>query len=144
MMQDPIQHPAVLQPKTWNKELMYPRYLFDSALTTEISKQFKQWWKTYYAIPRSPVENVKLRLVAKTNRCLETFFIHKKNTTRNINQNGNIIHINSIRQSGIKILLILYSFYSRKQTKYTHLKLFSLACKLFNITYTFIFISMLN
>ncbi len=78
MMQDPIRTPTVLQPKIWNKQLMFPRYLFDSSSMINFSKEFKQWWKKYYAFPRSPVEHVKVRVVANTNRTLESFFIHKK------------------------------------------------------------------
>ena len=78
MMQDPVNNPVVLQPKIWNKELMYPRYLFDTGLTTTLPKEFYKWWKTYYAFPGSPFENVKVRVVSDTYRTLESFFIHKK------------------------------------------------------------------
>jgi hypothetical protein len=78
MMQNPVENPLVLQPKIWNKELMYPRYLFDTSLTSNLPNQFYKWWKTNYAFPGSPVENIKVRIVANTNRTLESFFIHKK------------------------------------------------------------------
>jgi hypothetical protein len=78
MMQDLVITPVVLQPKIWNKELMYPRYLFDTGLTINLSKEFFKWWKTYYAFPGSPLESVKVRIVTDTNRTLESFFIRKK------------------------------------------------------------------
>jgi hypothetical protein len=78
MMQDPVITPAILQPKIWDKELMYPRYLFDTGLTINLSKEFFKWWKTYYAFPGSPLESVKVRIVTDTNRTLESFFIRKK------------------------------------------------------------------
>lgn len=78
MMQDPIRAPAVLQPKIWNAQLMFPRYLFDSSIMIGFTKDFKQWWKTNYAFPGSSVEHIKVRLVANTNRTLEHCFIHKK------------------------------------------------------------------
>ena len=78
MLQDPVRAPTVLQPKLWDRQLMFPRYLFDSALTTTFQKDFNKWWKEYYAITGSPVEQVRIRLVSKTNRTLEKFFIHKK------------------------------------------------------------------
>jgi hypothetical protein len=78
MIQDPVRAPLVLQPKIWNKQLMYPRYLFDNNLTVQFPNEFYKWWKTNYAFTGSPVEHVKVRLVANTNRTLEHFFIHKK------------------------------------------------------------------
>jgi hypothetical protein len=77
-MQDPVRAPAVLQPKLWNSQVMFPRYLFDSALIINFQEEFTKWWRKYYAFPGSPVEYVKVRQVANTNRTLETFFIHKK------------------------------------------------------------------
>ncbi|CAF4765731.1 unnamed protein product, partial [Rotaria sp. Silwood2] len=43
MMQDPIETPLVLQPKIWNKELMYPCYLYDTSLTNNLPNQFYKW-----------------------------------------------------------------------------------------------------
>ncbi|CAF4832716.1 unnamed protein product, partial [Rotaria sp. Silwood2] len=78
MKQNPIEKPWVLQPKIWNNELMYPRYLFDTNLTTNFPKQFYKWWKTYYAFPASPLQTIKVTMVTNTNRTLESFFIKKK------------------------------------------------------------------
>ena len=78
MTQDPVRSPLVLQPKIWNRQLMFPRYLFDSALTSNFRQEFNKWWKTNYAFQGSPAEHVKVRLIASTNRTLETMFIHKK------------------------------------------------------------------
>ncbi|CAF3855959.1 unnamed protein product, partial [Rotaria sp. Silwood1] len=78
MMHDPIAKPFVLQPKIWNKEIMYPCYLYDTSLTSNLPNQFYKWWQTYYAFPRSPLEHIKVMLVANTNRTLESIFIHKK------------------------------------------------------------------
>ena len=78
IIQDPVRNPMVLQPKIWNSNVMYPRYLFDTGLTAHLSKQIYTWWKTYYAFPGSPVENVKVRIVSNMNGTLESFLIHKK------------------------------------------------------------------
>ena len=80
MIQDPVRNPMVhvLQPKIWNSDEMYPRYLFDTGLTAHLPKQVYAWWKTYYAFPRSPVEDVNFGIVTNTNRSLESFFIQKK------------------------------------------------------------------
>ena len=78
MMQDPVQTPVVLEPKIWNKNEMYPGYLFDGGLTTELPTKLYQWWKKYFGFDGSPLQDVTVKLVANTNRTLETFFIHKK------------------------------------------------------------------
>ena len=79
MMQDPILSPTVLQPKIWNHQLMYPHYRFDSEQSSDFPREFYKWWKSYYtASPILPAHNVQIRLVADTNRTLESFFIHKK------------------------------------------------------------------
>lgn len=78
MMEDPVRRPFVLQPKIWNQQEMYPRYLFDSGLTVPMSRLFYRWWKKYYGFAGSPLQNINIQLIAKTNHTLETFFIHKK------------------------------------------------------------------
>ncbi|CAF4257925.1 unnamed protein product [Adineta steineri] len=78
MMEDAVKTPLVLQPKIWNKEIMYPRYLFDTSLTVSFRQEFTNWWKTYYAFSGSPLEQIQVRLIPITGRTLETFFIHKK------------------------------------------------------------------
>ena len=78
IIQDPVRNPMALQPKIWNSDVMYPRYLFDTGLTAHLSKQIYTWWKTHYAFPGSPVENVKVRIVSNMNRTLESFLICKK------------------------------------------------------------------
>ena len=78
MTQDPIKMPLVLQPKIWNRQLMFLHYLFDSTITSNFKQRFQEWWKQYYAFPGLPVENVRVQLVPSTNRTIESFFIHKK------------------------------------------------------------------
>ena len=78
MMQDPVKTPLLLQTKLWDKEVMYPCYLFDSGLTIDLPRELYTWWKTYYTFHASPIENVKVRIVAKTNNTLENYFIRKK------------------------------------------------------------------
>jgi hypothetical protein len=39
---------------------------------------FKKWWKKSYPFPGPPVEQVKVRFIANTNRTLESFLLHKK------------------------------------------------------------------
>jgi hypothetical protein len=78
MMEDPIETPAVLQPKIWNTKLMFPHYMFHSKQSHNFSQEFYKWWKTYYDCVTSPVHDVQIRLIADTYRTLEDFFIHKK------------------------------------------------------------------
>ena len=78
MTQDPVRTPLVLQPRIWNRQLIYPRYLFDFSITINFRQEFNEWWKTYYANVASPVEHVQVRIVSNGNRTLENFFIHKK------------------------------------------------------------------
>ena len=78
MIQDPVRNPTGLQPKIWDSDVMYPRYVFDSGLTIYLPKEIHTWWKMYIAFPGSPVENVKVRIVTGTNRTLECFLICKK------------------------------------------------------------------
>ncbi len=79
-IQDPVKNPVVLQKKPWNKTLMYPKYTFESGPITKFSHEFFQWWQKHYQYPGSPANNVKVRLIPKTNRTLETILIHKKPT----------------------------------------------------------------
>ena len=46
IIQDPVRNPMILQPKIWNSDEMYPRYLFDTGLTAHLPKQIYTWWKT--------------------------------------------------------------------------------------------------
>jgi hypothetical protein len=78
MMRDPVKAPEILQTKIWNKKILCPRYIFDSALTTTFPKEFKLWWKKYYGLAGSLVDDVKILMSARTNRTLEHFFVHKK------------------------------------------------------------------
>ena len=78
MIQVPVRNPMVLQPKIWNSDMMYPRYLFDTGLTAHLPKQIYTWQKTYYGFSGSPVENVKVRIVSNINRTLESFLVCKK------------------------------------------------------------------
>jgi len=78
MMQNPVEAPLVLQPKIWNKDLLYPNYLFDTSLTMNLPNEFYKWWKIYYAFPGSPLQHIKVILVTNINRTLESFFIRKK------------------------------------------------------------------
>jgi hypothetical protein len=49
MTKDPIGAPAVLQPKVWNSQLMFPSYMYDSALANNFQNKFKKWRKKHYA-----------------------------------------------------------------------------------------------
>jgi hypothetical protein len=42
-MEDPVQFPEVLQPKIWDRKVMYPSYIFDSRLTIHFPKEFHTW-----------------------------------------------------------------------------------------------------
>ncbi len=78
MMQNPVQAPTVLQPKIWDKKLMYPHYIFNSKQSNDFSKEFYKWWQTYYDCTTSPVHDVRIRLIPDISHPLEHFFIHKK------------------------------------------------------------------
>ncbi|CAF3969206.1 unnamed protein product [Rotaria sordida] len=78
MMQDSIKNPQVLQTKIWDRNVMYPRYQFDSGLTLNFRRSFHSWWLKHYVFPTSNVNNVRIRLVPQMNRTLEHFFIRKK------------------------------------------------------------------
>lgn len=58
MMKDPIEKPTVLQPKIWNKKLMFPHYMFHSKQLNDFSQEFYKWWKTYYDCATSPIYDV--------------------------------------------------------------------------------------
>ena len=77
-MQDPVKFPDVLQPNIWDCKVTYPSYIFDSRLTIHFPKEFHTWWQKHYVYTGSKVNDVKVRLVPKTNRTLEHLFIHKK------------------------------------------------------------------
>ena len=80
---------------------MSPRYLFDTGLSTNLPKEFYRWWKTYYAFPGSPFENIKVRVVNDTNRTLENFFIRKKPSRELLKKDGsNIDNNTSLHQLG--------------------------------------------
>ncbi|CAF1440339.1 unnamed protein product [Rotaria sp. Silwood1] len=76
--QDPIRSPTVFQQKTWDPNIMYPRYVFDSSTSTDFQKRFYKWWRLYYANAASPLTNIKVRLGAMANQTLEAFLIRKK------------------------------------------------------------------
>lgn len=78
MTNDPIQFPVVLQPRTWDSKVMYPRYLYDSSTYITFKNQFFTWWNQHFAPHGSILEDVKVRLVADTQRILEKFLITKK------------------------------------------------------------------
>ncbi|CAF2189948.1 unnamed protein product [Rotaria magnacalcarata] len=78
MLNDPVLSPTVLQTKTWDKSIMHPRYQFNKSNSKKLSKEFYKCWTTYYASKASPLQNVKVRLVATTDTTLEAFLIHKK------------------------------------------------------------------
>jgi hypothetical protein len=78
LMRDPVKAPEILQTKIWDHQILCPRCLFDSALTTTFPKEFKLWWRKHYASSRSLLDDVKILMSARTNRTLEHFLIHKR------------------------------------------------------------------
>jgi hypothetical protein len=38
----------VLQPKIWNENIMYPRYLYDGGHSRELPPTFLNWWIKYF------------------------------------------------------------------------------------------------
>ena len=78
MTRDPIRMSLVLQLKIWNCQLMFPRYLYDSQFMIEFKRDFKKWWRKYYAFPGLPVEQVTIKIVFKTSRILDNFSYTQK------------------------------------------------------------------
>ena len=73
-----VERPAVLQTKQWDRSLMCPKYTFESGPRTLFPREFFSWWTKHYQYQGSPVKNVKIRLIPKTNQSLENFLIRKK------------------------------------------------------------------
>ena len=78
MMINPIESPSVLQPYVWNKQIMFPHYLFDHARLGQLRRAFMDWWSKHFAFPDSSLCEVKVRLVGDTQKTLEKFLIQKK------------------------------------------------------------------
>ena len=78
MMSKPIESPSVLQPYGWNKQIMFPHYLFDHERLGQLREAFMNWWRKHFAFPDSPLCEVKVRLVGDTQKTLEKFLIQKK------------------------------------------------------------------
>ena len=78
MMQDPPETLTVMQTKIWDKKLMFPHYMFHGKRSNNFLQVFYKWWQTYYYCDKSPVHDVRIRLIPDTYRTLESFFIHKK------------------------------------------------------------------
>lgn len=78
MIDNPIEKPSVLQSKTWDVSVMYPRYLFDRSMTADFQQRFHAWWKKYYVYRHSRVLDVRVRLIPYTNSTLENFLVRKK------------------------------------------------------------------
>ena len=77
-IQEHVQQPKVLQDKPYDRNLMYVKYQFQSGPTTKISHHFPDWWRKHYVYPGSPLNNVSLSLLPKTNSTLEQLLLHKK------------------------------------------------------------------
>ena len=86
MMQNPIEDPLVLQPKVWNKEVMFPRYLFDSSLTCNLSTKFYTWWNAYYAFSGSPLAQVKVYTGQKHKLDVGPVLRSQETTSRHANE----------------------------------------------------------
>lgn len=79
-IEEHVQNPRILQQKSYDRKLMYIKYNFQTGTTTKFSQQFFHWWHKHYAYTGSPVNNVQVRLLPKTNSKLEQLLIHKKPT----------------------------------------------------------------
>jgi hypothetical protein len=77
-IKDPIRYPSILQKKPWDRTVMHPRYKFERGPMATFPKHFHSWWKKHYQYPGSPVKNIKVRLIPKTNRTLARSLIYKK------------------------------------------------------------------
>jgi hypothetical protein len=77
-MKNLVRYPTVLQKKSSDRTVMYPRYLFESGLMVSCSREFHSWWNKHYQYPGSPVKQVKIQLIPTTNSTLAHSFIHKK------------------------------------------------------------------
>ncbi|CAF3206763.1 unnamed protein product, partial [Rotaria sp. Silwood2] len=71
--------PDVLRKKnTWDPNILYVKYYYESGPRLSIQHDFRQWWKQHFAYEGSNVEHVQLKFAVKTNCTLEDMFVHKK------------------------------------------------------------------
>lgn len=77
-LEELVKHPSVLEKKIYDRSVKYIRYPFESGPKSQFHRAFMSWWQKYYQKPGSPVNNVKVRLIPKTNVSLENFLIRKK------------------------------------------------------------------
>ena len=77
-LEDLMTKPAVLEKQIYDRSVMYIRYPFESGPKSQFHRAFLSWWKEHYQKPGSPGNNVKVRLIPKTNVSLENFLIRKK------------------------------------------------------------------
>ena len=50
-MQDPVRNPPVLQPRVWDKKVIYAHYFYDGSQSKMFREKFFGWWKEHYAYP---------------------------------------------------------------------------------------------
>ena len=75
-----VQHPTILQEKSWDMSIIYPQYTFENGPRTRLTREFFNWWGKHYQYPGSPVKIVKIHLQPKTHRSLANLLIHKKSS----------------------------------------------------------------
>ena len=78
MRQDPVKTSLVLQPKTWEKELIPLCYVFDADPIISFSTEFYKWRKSYYAFLKSPVEQDEVGIMTDTNFLLSKVSSHAR------------------------------------------------------------------
>ena len=77
-IQQSIEFPAVLQDKPWDKSMMYSKHTFENGPRNQLSSEFVVWWKKHYQYMGSPLKNISVRLLPKTNPSLANFLVRKK------------------------------------------------------------------
>ncbi len=80
MIEDIEQVSSLLKSETWDRKVIYPKFIFETVPTRELQQEFLRWWKQSYGYAGSPVINVTVKMCTTMNRTLESFLIRTKPT----------------------------------------------------------------
>lgn len=75
---DPVSFPPILQPKSYNSQIMYVKYGFESGPNLKFCHEFFNWWQNHYKYPGSPANRIQICFLPQSNRTLQNLLIHKK------------------------------------------------------------------
>lgn len=74
----PVQSPTALATKQWDKNVMYPRYVYNSNIANTITSKFFQWWDTSFVDYYPQLKRVKVHLAANISSTLDSRVVRKK------------------------------------------------------------------